>query len=137
MTWSTATSTSIALTNVKVVAEMLNEFSGGVDEDFLNWKTQVELLKETYDLDENSMKLIIHQRLHGNALGWFRVKSSNITLSVAQTFEELHNRFNNHPDKLTRRKRFEVRAWKRGESFNEYFHDKMILAENVRLDQEE
>ena len=47
MTWSTATSTSIALTNVKVVAEMLNEFPGGEDEDFLNWKTQVELLKET------------------------------------------------------------------------------------------
>ena len=137
-TSSTATVTSVALrTNVKVVAEMLNEFSSEEDKDFSNWKTQAKLLKESYDLDENSMKLIISQRLHGKAIGWFRAKSSDITLSVAQIFEELQDTFDNCPNKLNRRRRFEVRAWKRGESFNEYFHDKMILAENVRLDQEE
>ncbi|KOX79086.1 hypothetical protein WN51_09896 [Melipona quadrifasciata] len=57
----------VPLKYVEIVAEMLNKFSGGEDEDFSNWKTQAELLKETYllyDLDENSMKLIIHQQLH-------------------------------------------------------------------------
>ena len=63
---------------------MLNKFSGREDEDFSNWETQAELLKEIYDLDE--MKLIIHQRLRGKALGWFRAKSSNITLSSRLNF---------------------------------------------------
>ena len=59
-TSSTATVTSVLLrTEFKMVAAMLNEFSRGDDEYFTNWKTQTELLKETYNLEENLMKLII------------------------------------------------------------------------------
>ena len=59
-TSSTATVASVLLrTEFKMVAEMLNEFSRGEDEYFTNWKTQTELLKETYNLEENLMKLII------------------------------------------------------------------------------
>ena len=59
-TSSTATVTSVLLrTEFKMVAEMLNEFSRGEDEYFMNWKTQTELLKETHNLEENLMKLII------------------------------------------------------------------------------
>ena len=59
-TSSTTTVTSVLLrTEFKIVAEMLNEFSHGEDEYFTNWKTQNELLKETYNLKENLMKLII------------------------------------------------------------------------------
>ena len=59
-TSSTATVTSVLLrTEFKMVAEMLNEFSRGEGEYSTNWKTQTELLKETYNLEENLMKLII------------------------------------------------------------------------------
>ena len=59
-TSSTTTVTSVLLrTEFKMLAEMLNEFSRGEDEYFANWKTQTELLKETYNLKENLMKLII------------------------------------------------------------------------------
>ena len=57
---STTTVTSVLLrTEFKMLAEMLNEFSRGEDEYFTNWKTQTELLKETHNLEENLMKLII------------------------------------------------------------------------------
>ena len=59
-TSSTSTVTSVLLwTEFKMLAEMLNEFSRGEDEYFRNWKTQTELLKETYNLEENLIKLII------------------------------------------------------------------------------
>ena len=56
----TVTVTSVLLrTEFKMVAELLNEFFGGEDEYITNWKTQTELLKETYNLKENLMKIII------------------------------------------------------------------------------
>ena len=56
----TVTVTSVLLrTEFKMLAEMLNEFSRAEEEYFTNWKTQTELLKETYNLEENLMKLII------------------------------------------------------------------------------
>ena len=56
----TVTVTSVLLrTEFKMVAELLNEFSCGEDEYSTNWKTQTELLKETYNLKENLMKIII------------------------------------------------------------------------------
>ena len=80
---------------------------------------------------------IILQRLRGKTLGSFRAKSSNITFSVSQIFEELEYRFDKRPDNLVRRRRFAGRAWMKVESFNEYFQDKMIPAENMCLDQGE
>ena len=77
------------------------------------------------------------QLLRGKTLGCFRAKSSSITFSVSQIFEELQYRFDKRPDKLARRRRFAVRAWKKVKSFNKYFQDKMIPAGNVCLDQEE
>ena len=59
-TSSTTTVTSVVLrTEFKMLAEMFNEFSRGEDEYFTNWKTQTELLKDTYNLEENSMEIII------------------------------------------------------------------------------
>ena len=77
------------------------------------------------------------QLLRGKTLGCFCAKSSSITFSVSQIFEELQYRFDKRPDKLARRRRFAVRAWKKVKSFNKYFQDKMIPAGNVCLDQEE
>jgi len=35
------------------------------------------------------------------------------------------------------RKKFEARKWKPSESFADYFHDKIILAKNVPVNEEE
>ena len=59
-TSSIATVTSVLLrTEFKMVAEMLNEFSRREDKYLTNWRTQTVLPKETYNLEENLMKLII------------------------------------------------------------------------------
>ncbi|XP_051165650.1 protein lin-28 homolog A-like [Leptopilina boulardi] len=45
--------------------------------------------------------------------------------------------FYRRPNKTLLRKRFEERIWKREESFSEYVHDKIILANKVPIDEEE
>jgi len=35
------------------------------------------------------------------------------------------------------RKKFEAREWKPSESFADYFHDKIVLAKDVLVDEEE
>ncbi|XP_076385702.1 uncharacterized protein LOC143264091 [Megachile rotundata] len=90
--------------NVRHVAEMLNEFSGEGDS-FANWQQQATLLRETYILDENSMRL--------------------------------RNLFDHRPKKLELRRKLEDRVWKKTESFADYFYDKLTLAEDVQVDEEE
>lgn len=45
--------------------------------------------------------------------------------------------FSRRPSKTTLRKSFEERVWKRSESFSEYVHDKIILANEVPIQEEE
>lgn len=45
--------------------------------------------------------------------------------------------FNNRPSRLTLRKDFERRKWRNGETFSEYFHEKVVLANKASIDEEE
>lgn len=45
--------------------------------------------------------------------------------------------FGHYQNRLKRRKQFEERTWKTGESFSAYYHDKVILANHVLVDEEE
>lgn len=48
----------------------------------------------------------------------------------------MKNMFYHRVSKLALRKEFEERVWKRGESFNEYLHDKVILANKVPVEKD-
>ena len=41
--------------------------------------------------------------------------------------------FDHRPNKLELRRQFEVRMWKNSESFREYFHSKIVLANHVPI----
>lgn len=45
--------------------------------------------------------------------------------------------FKHRPSKLALRKEFEQRMWQPGESFTEYYHDKIILANRISIDNDE
>ena len=49
-------------TNLRTIAEMLREFTGETN-DFENWRQQVEVLRNTYQLDDISTKVLINLRL--------------------------------------------------------------------------
>lgn len=54
--------TSQATVNIKSIGELLSEYQGS-GEDFEQWKTQINLLRTTYELDENAVKILIGSKL--------------------------------------------------------------------------
>jgi len=53
--------------NIKVISKLLNEYSSA-DQDFIKWETQIHLLKDTYALSDNLVKILIGLHLKGKAL---------------------------------------------------------------------
>jgi len=125
----------ISSMSIRAIGDLLNEFHG--DETYWKWEKQVQLLRMTYGLDDNSSRVLISSRLRGKALSWFHSKPDHLELSVDQLLERMKEMFDLRPSKLALRKSFERRIWQNKESFSDYFHDKVILANRVPVDDEE
>lgn len=91
----------------------------------------------THKLDDNSTRVLISSRLREKALSWFHSKPNNLKLNVIQLLERMKEMFDLRPNKLALRKSFEGRIWQSKESFSDYFHDKVILANKVSVDDDE
>lgn len=90
----------------------------------------MRLLVMIYKLQDNLTKILIGSRLRGRAVEWFRSRLEYIEMSANDLLLTMRDMFN-HPNKLTRKREFETRVWKRGEAFSTYMHDKIILANKV------
>lgn len=121
---------------VRGVKELLPEFDG-TDNAFWKWRQQLQLIRHTYHLDENSTRILISSRLRGRALAWFHSRAEYLTLSVEELLQEMARMFDLRPGKLALRKEFESRVWKGGELFCNYYHDKMILANRIPIAEDE
>lgn len=122
--------------NIKAVSELLSEFddSEGL---FQNWEKQLKLLSTTYQLDANNAKVLIGMRLKGKALEWFHSRPEHLELTIEEILVEMKKIFDQRQSRLRRRKQFEERRWKYSENFSEYYHEKVILANRVPVDEEE
>lgn len=58
-------------------------------------------------------------------------------LPVDQLLAGLREMFSHRQSKVIARKQFEERTWKKGETFNDYFHEKAILANRVPVADDE
>lgn len=59
--------TSVASSmSIRAIGDLLSEFYG--DETYWKWEKQVQLLRSTYSLDDNSTRVLISSRLKGKAL---------------------------------------------------------------------
>lgn len=122
--------------NIRVISDLLGKFRGDCD-NFEILKKQVELLRATYRLDENSTKILISLRLKNKALSWFHSKPEYLQLDAAGLLLEMSRMFGNRSSKLTLRRDFERRKWRSGETFAEYYHEKVVLANRASVDGEE
>lgn len=122
--------------NINAVAELLPPFSG-INADFDRWERQLRTLKETYMLEDKSMRLLIASRLKGKALDWLYSKSEYLEITVEQLLSEMKCMFRRRVSRLTVKKEFEERVWDHGEIFSEYLHDKVILGNKVPIDEED
>lgn len=95
------------------------------------------LVKDTYQLDDNSARTLISAKLKGKALSWFHSKPEHLTLNIEALLHEMEQMFDLRPSKLSLRKEFEARVWKRDEPFSNYYHEKLILANRIPIAEDE
>lgn len=133
---SVSSTSSRTTMNIKNISELLSEFHGSND-DFEHWKSQINLLRDAYELDENSAKIIVSSRLNGKAREWYYSLAGNRTLQVDEFLEKMDVMFNQLMGQLERRRQFEARGWNRTETLSEYCYDKLILRNRVPVTEEE
>ena len=121
---------------IKVLGDLLGDFDGS-GHTHPTWEKQVRQLRTTFDLDDDTTKVLIGTKLRGRALQWLHSKSQHIEMSLEMLLSELKKMFGHQPSKLTLRKQFEDRLWKRNENFSEYYHDKVIMANRIAIEEVE
>ncbi|KAK2578110.1 hypothetical protein KPH14_009888 [Odynerus spinipes] len=122
--------------NIKAIGDFLSDFSGACDT-LCVWEKQVRLLQTTYGLDDQLTKILMASKLKSNALNWLHSKPEHIEMSAEELLNDMKKVFDHRPSKLMLRKKFEDRKWIVGEHFSEYHHDKLILANQVGVRDDE
>lgn len=122
--------------NMSAIVELLATFDGTTG-NYETWEKQLRLLKRTYGLDDEHTKILAGMRLKGRALEWLHSRPELIEVSVEALLCELKTMFDHRPSKILLRKKFEERVWKKGETFGEYVHQKIILGNLMPVDEEE
>lgn len=126
---------NVAKAGISAIADLLSYFDGSVG-NYENWELQLKLLKRTYRLSDDYVKILIGMRLKGKASEWFQSKAEHIALSVDDLLVELREMYDHRPSKVKLRKQFEGRVWKPSETFHQYVHEK-ALANQVPIPEDE
>ena len=122
--------------NMTMLADLLSPFSGNAEKNE-TWERQVMFLKQTYNLEDEILRILIGTRLKGRAMEWFYSKPIYIAMPSDDLLVELRKMFHHRPDKITMGRRFEERVWTKTETFHDYVHEKMILANHLGMDDDE
>lgn len=121
---------------IRDISDLLPDFTGDKDT-FDTWKSQAEILRTTYRLDEDAMKILLSSHLKGKAYEWFHSSAAHLQLTINELFGRMDRMFNYRRSKLELRKNFEKRSWQSAESFSAYFHAKIVLANKASIVRDE
>ncbi|RLU26213.1 hypothetical protein DMN91_000006, partial [Ooceraea biroi] len=109
------------------------QLESGDSDIFETWDKQIRFLRTTYKLDDSLTKILIGMRLKGRATEWFHSKPEYIGMTADQLLDGLRGMFYHRPNKIVLKRRFEERMWKKNETFHDYVHAKVILANRIAL----
>lgn len=95
------------------------------------------MLCNTYDLDDKTTKLVILSHLKGKTQSWFYSRPENLESNSEELLDKLREMYDVRPNKFELRKQFEARIWKITESFSDYYHDKIVKANEISIADDE
>ncbi|XP_011859315.1 PREDICTED: uncharacterized protein LOC105556813 [Vollenhovia emeryi] len=121
--------------NISAMLELV-EFFDGTAGMFRRWEQQIRQLCVAYRLDDDRAKLLVGNKLKGKAKSWFQTENT-IAMSLDKIMDGFRIMYDHCPLRVTLRKKFEAREWKQSESFADYFHDKVTLAKDVPIEEED
>lgn len=122
--------------SINAITDLLGSFDGNIGS-YKYWKEQLKLLRATYRLTDEHVKILIGMRLKGKASEWLHSKPEHIELPEDSLLDEMQEMYDHRHSKTILRKRFEERMWKKEETFHQYVHDKVILANLVPIAEDE
>ncbi|XP_076247774.1 uncharacterized protein LOC143187440 [Calliopsis andreniformis] len=122
--------------SITAIAELLSYFDGS-EGTFETWTRQFRHLSNVYGLRDDACRILIVSRLRGKALDWFHSRPEYTVMAIETFLEHMSSMFHQRPNRLLARRRFEERTWQRGETFADYLHQKVILANRIPIDGEE
>ena len=116
----------------KDVKEMVGDYDGSSAEAEA-WERQMRRLIEVHGLEAHTAKALICHKLKRKALRWYQSKPDCVDLTYDELLSGLRGMFGQRPNVLDSRRDFERRAWKTGETFADYVHEKLILGNKVPI----
>lgn len=82
-------------------------------------------------------RILIGSRLKDKALNWFHSRPDHLEMIVEKLLREMKVMFDLRLSTLVLRREFEKRTWSYWESFCDYFHNKVILANQISIEEDE
>lgn len=116
---------------------MLANFSGEDGDCFSHWEGQLKNFIAAYNLEDNNTRVLISCRFKGKALKWFHSWPDLMTVPPSQLIKEMGEMFVDHTSRVTRKRAFEARKWLTSETFQQYLHEKTIMANKISMEEEE
>lgn len=74
--------------SINAIADLLGSFDGNIGS-YKNWKEQLKLLRATYRLTDEHVKILIGMRLKGKASEWLHSKPEHIELPEDSLLDEM------------------------------------------------
>lgn len=122
--------------NITAIADLFGVFDGKSSH-YETLEKQIKLLKSTYRLEDDVAKILVGMRLKRRAHEWLHSKSEHIGMTFDRFLDGLRAMFFRPQSKVETRRKFEERVWKRDETFQKYFHEKIIMGNRVPIDEDE
>ncbi|XP_023033867.1 uncharacterized protein LOC111519103 [Drosophila willistoni] len=117
--------------------EVLMDFNG--ESCSKKWVAQLKNIGEVYNIDNTHLRMLFVCKMKGKAHSWLhsevtRIREPRIILLIMRT---VNGSFWREDAQVIMRRHFEQRNWKFGEKFAVYLDDKLMLANNINIDEEE
>lgn len=126
----------ISESGITAIAHLLGYFDGSTG-DYQSWELQLKLLKKTYRLSDDCARILIGMRLKGRAAEWLKSVAAHIEMSFDDLLTKLRKMYDHRPSRVNLLKLFQEREWKRDETFHQYVHEKVTLANRIPIPEDD
>ncbi|XP_011859611.1 PREDICTED: uncharacterized protein LOC105557076 [Vollenhovia emeryi] len=93
-------------TNIRMLSELLKEFSGAHD-GYWQWEQQARFFKDTYQLDDDSARILLGLKLRGSASEWFHSSPEHLEMTFGELLSKMKDMYDHRPTMRTLRRQFE------------------------------
>lgn len=122
-----------------IAKEMITDFDGNypIKVPINIWVSQLKTIASIYELSDDNVRVLIMTKLKDHAQVWLHSNSNLLTIPVEELLSQLWEMFHTKESKMSARRKFLGSKWQAKKDFAAYFKEKMQLAINVQMDNED